>query len=120
MGVSSSLGDQVPDATTLLKFRRIIEENGPVQEILARVNTALEADGVMMRNGSIVDATFVEAPSSTKNASGSRDPALSGAKWVVSRETLARQGREGAGLGAQHRVAQGVGPLQDRARFPHR
>ena len=76
MGVSFGLGDQVPDATTLLKFRRIIEGNGLAQEILARVNAALEADGVMMRGGSIVDATFVEAPSSTKNASGSRDPEM--------------------------------------------
>lgn len=76
MGVSFGLGDQVPDATTLLKFRRIVEENGLAGEILARVNAALEADGVMMRGGSIVDATFIEAPSSTKNSSGSRDPEM--------------------------------------------
>lgn len=73
MGVRFGLGDQVPDATTLLKFRRIVETNGLADEILARVNAVLEAKGVMMRGGSIVDATFVEAPSSTKNAGGSRD-----------------------------------------------
>lgn len=76
MGVSFGLGDQAPDATTLLKFRRIIEENGLAGEILGRVNAVLEAKGVMMRGGSIVDATFVEAPSSTKNAGGSRDPEM--------------------------------------------
>ena len=76
MGVSFGVGDQVPDATTLLKFRRIIEGNGLAGEILARVNAVLEAKGVMMRGGSIVDATFVGAPSSTKNASGSRDPEM--------------------------------------------
>ena len=76
MGVSFGLGDQAPDATTLLKFRRIIEANGLAGEILGRVNAVQEAKGVMMRGGSIVDATFIEAPSSTKNAGGSRDPEM--------------------------------------------
>ena len=52
------------------------EANGLAEEILGRVNAVLEAKGVMMRGGSIVDATFIEAPSSTKNASGSRDPEM--------------------------------------------
>ena len=64
----------MPDATTLLKFRRVLEGNGLGARILERVNEVLEEKGVMMRGGSIVDATFVEAPSSTKNASRSRDP----------------------------------------------
>lgn len=76
MGVSFGAGDQVPDATTLLKFRRIIEANGLAGGILARVNAVLEEAGVMMRGGSIVDATFVEAPSSTKNSAGRRDPEM--------------------------------------------
>ena len=76
MGVSFGLGDQVPDATTLLKFRRIVESKGLAKEILACVNSALEAEGVMMRGGSIVDATIIAAPSSTKNASGGRDPEM--------------------------------------------
>lgn len=74
MGVTFGAGDQVPDATTLLKFRRIIESKGLAPQILACVNSMLEAKGVMMRGGSIVDATFIEAPSSTKNAEKSRDP----------------------------------------------
>ena len=74
MGVRFGAGDQVPDATTLLKFRRVLEGNGLGARILERVNEVLEEKGVMMRGGSIVDATFVEAPSSTKNASRSRDP----------------------------------------------
>ena len=52
------------------------EANGLAEEILGRVNAVLEAKGVMMRGGSIVDATFIEAPSSIKNASGSRDPEM--------------------------------------------
>lgn len=76
MGVSFGLGDQVPDATTPLKFRRIIESKGLAKEILACVNGVLEAEGAMMRGGSIVDATIVDAPSSTKNASGEHDPEM--------------------------------------------
>ena len=74
MGVSFGLGDQVPDATTLLKFRRMIEREGLGGEILACVSRVLEEKGVMMRGGSIVDATFIESPSSTKNRDRSRDP----------------------------------------------
>ena len=85
MGVTFGAGDQVPDATTLLKFRRIIESKGLAAEILSCVNSMLEAKGVMMRGGSIVDATFIEAPSSTKNAEKSRDPeahqAKKGSNW---------------------------------------
>lgn len=80
MGVTFGAGDQVPNATTLLKFRRIIESKGLAAEILSCVNSMLEAKGVMMRGGSIVDATFIEAPSSTKNATGERDPEAHQAK----------------------------------------
>lgn len=77
--------EQVPDATTLLKFRRILEENGLTEAMFARLNGLLEEAGVMMRGGSIVDATFVESPSSTKNAARGRDPeahqAKKGANW---------------------------------------
>ncbi len=80
MGISFGCGDQVPDATTLLKFRRVIESKGLAAQILGCVNDMLEDKGVMMRGGSIVDATFVEAPSSTKNARGERDPEAHQAK----------------------------------------
>ena len=76
MGVSFGLGDQAPDATTLLKFRRIVESHGLGRDMLGCVNAVLEQKGVMMRGGSIVDATFVEAPSSTKNAAKQRDPEM--------------------------------------------
>jgi IS5 family transposase len=80
VGVSFGSGDQVPDATTLLKFRHIIESHGLGREMLERINAILESRGVMMRGGSIVDATFIEAPSSTKNATGRRDPEMHQAK----------------------------------------
>lgn len=109
MGVGFGLGDRVPDATTLLKFRRIVEENGLAAEILGRVNAVLEAKGVMMRGGSIVDATFVGAPSSTKNASGSRDPEM-------------RQGKKGKswhfGMKAHIGVDAGSGLVRTAALAP--
>lgn len=66
--------EQVPDATTLLKFRHLIEGCGLGKAMLSDLNGILERAGVTMRGGSIVDATFVESPSSTKNAAGERDP----------------------------------------------
>ena len=66
--------DGVPDATTLEDFRHLLEENDVAKGILASVVARLEAAGLVMRGGSVVDATIMEAPSSTKNASGSRDP----------------------------------------------
>jgi transposase, IS5 family len=66
--------EQVPDATTLAKFRHILERKGLGKAMLDELNSELEAAGVMMRGGSIVDATFIEAPSSTKNEGHSRDP----------------------------------------------
>ena len=74
VGVDFSGGSQVPDSTTLCKFRRCVTDNGLGEQMLSSLNAILEAAGIMMRGGSIVDATFVEAPSSTKNASGARDP----------------------------------------------
>lgn len=99
MGVTFGAGDQVPDATTLLKFRRIIESKGLAPQILACVDSMLEAKGAMMRGGSIVDATFIEAPSSTKNAEKSRDPGAHSSKkgnvWH-----FGHKARAGAGAGS--------------------
>lgn len=74
VGVDFSSGSQVPDSTTLCKFRKCVTDNGLGERMLDSLNAILEAAGIMMRGGSIVDATFVEAPSSTKNAGKSRDP----------------------------------------------
>lgn len=68
------MSEQVPDATTLLKFRHMLEREGLGEAMLAELARILEGRGVMMRGGSIVDATFVESPSSTKNRDRSRDP----------------------------------------------
>ena len=65
--------EQAPDATTLLKFRRLLEEQGLGKKMFEAINQLLESKGCMMRGGTIVDATIIQAPSSTKNASGERD-----------------------------------------------
>ena len=68
--------EQVPDATTLLKFRHLLEEHHIGEQIFADVNSRLEECGLIMHGGSIVDATIVSAPSSTKNKEGKRNPEM--------------------------------------------
>ena len=68
--------DDVPDETTILNFRRLLEERGLAAKILAKVNAHLFHNGLSLRSGTIVDATIISAPSSTKNRDGERDPAM--------------------------------------------
>lgn len=71
-----SLMRAIPDETTILNFRRIIEVNDLAPMILDKVNSLLTRKGLMLKRGSIVDATIIAAPSSTKNAEGARDPEM--------------------------------------------
>jgi IS5 family transposase len=66
----------VPDETTILNFRHLIEANELAPEILAGVNRHLSRKGLMVKRGTMVDATIIEAPTSTKNADGERDPEM--------------------------------------------
>jgi IS5 family transposase len=72
--------ENVPDATTLLKFRRLLEQHDLTAAILAEVNAHLSERGLLMRQGTVVDATIIAAPSSTKNKDGQRDPEMHQAK----------------------------------------
>ena len=67
------LEEQVPDATTLLKFRHLLEEYKIGEKIFADVTARLEQSGLIMHGGTIVDATIIAAPSSTKNKEHKRD-----------------------------------------------
>lgn len=67
------LKEQVPDATTLLKFRHLLEEHKIGEQIFADIKARLESAGLIMHGGTIVDATIIAAPSSTKNREGKRD-----------------------------------------------
>ena len=68
--------EQVPDATTLLHFRHLLEEHQLGEKLFAAQNEIFTEQGWIMRGGSIVDATIIAAPSSTKNATGTRDPEM--------------------------------------------
>ena len=70
------INESVPDATTLLKFRHLLEKHNIGEMIFADINARLENAGLIMHGGTIVDATIISAPSSTKNASGERDPEM--------------------------------------------
>jgi IS5 family transposase len=66
----------VPDATTLLKFRRLLETHNLGQALFTAINADLAARGLLLREGTLVDATLIAAPSSTKNEKRARDPAM--------------------------------------------
>ena len=68
--------ESVPDATTLLKFRHLLEAKDLTRKIFDVINVHLARKGLLMREGTIVDATLIAAPSSTKNSEGSRDPEM--------------------------------------------
>ena len=70
------LREAAPDATTLLKFRRLLETHGLTDVIFSTLNAHLAERGLFLRQGTIVDATLIAAPSSTKNRSGERDPEM--------------------------------------------
>ena len=71
------LGDDVvPDETTILRFRHLLEQHQLTAVIFDEIGSLLEARGLLMRSGTIVDATIIAAPSSTKNATATRDPEM--------------------------------------------
>jgi IS5 family transposase len=68
--------EAAPDATTLLKFRRLLEKHELTKRVFSAINEHLTKKGLMLREGSVVDATIIAAPSSTKNQTGERDPQM--------------------------------------------
>src|SRR6185369_8064129 len=72
----SSGASRIPDETTILRFRHLLEKHNLAVDMLRVVNDILEAKGLLMRTGTAVDATLISAPSSTKNDSGERDPEM--------------------------------------------
>ena len=79
------LSEPIPDETTILNFRHMLEESDLAEDIFKQVNAHLTRKGLLLKKGSIVDATIISAPSSTKNAEGERDPemhqARKGEQW---------------------------------------
>jgi IS5 family transposase len=67
---------RLPDETTILRFRRLLERHKLAEQILGVVNDLLREKGLLLRTGTVVDATLIAAPSSTKNSQGERDPEM--------------------------------------------
>jgi IS5 family transposase len=70
------LGHDIPDESTILRFRHLLEEHKLTEQIFAEVRTLLEEKRLLLKSGTIVDATIIAAPPSTKNAEGTRDPEM--------------------------------------------
>ena len=67
---------RLPDESTILRFRHLLERHKLAEQILETVNDLLQAKGLLLKAGTVVDATLIAAPSSTKNAAGERDPEM--------------------------------------------
>ena len=74
--VGLSLSEALPDETTILNFRHLLERHQLGKGLLEEINAHLESQGLRLREGTIVDASIIEAPSSTKNRAGERDPEM--------------------------------------------
>lgn len=72
--------ESAPDATTLLKFLHLLEANRLTRQIFGTVNGRLDKKGLMMREGTIFDATLIAAPPSTMSKDGKRDPEVQQSK----------------------------------------
>ena len=68
--------DGIPDESTILRFRHLLEKHRLSEPIFEAVKDLLEQHGLLLRSGTIVDATIIAAPSSTKNATKTRDPEM--------------------------------------------
>jgi IS5 family transposase len=67
---------RLPDESTILRFRHLLEKHELAGPILATVNAVLQERGLLLKTGTVVDATLIAAPSSTKNQKGERDPEM--------------------------------------------
>jgi IS5 family transposase len=72
--------DRIPDETTILNFRHLLEKHELTEKLFAEVNSHLADQGITLRSGTLVDATIIDAPSSKKNEARARDPEMSSTK----------------------------------------
>jgi IS5 family transposase len=70
------ISERIPDETTILAFRHLLERHDLGKQIFETVKAHLKANGMAMKQGTIIDATLIAAPSSTKNEKGERDPEM--------------------------------------------
>jgi IS5 family transposase len=85
MGVNFGANEQAPDATTLCKFRKLLNENHITEQLFKDVQDVLSEEGKMVQGGTIVDATIIAAPDTKKNKTTQSDPEMhtvkKGNKW---------------------------------------
>ena len=113
--------EPVPDETTVCKFRHRLENHGLGKQIFAAVNRYLKENGLKVSTGTIVDATIISAPSSTKNSSGERDPEMpqtaKGKQWYFGMKAH-------VGIDSKtkliHSVLASAANVHDREALPHR
>lgn len=74
--VGLTLSGPLPDESTILKFRHMRESHEPCEKLLDVINKHLRHQGLILREGTIVVASIIEAPTSTKNKDGKRDPGI--------------------------------------------
>ncbi len=70
------LGHDIPDESTILRFRHLLEQHQLTEKIFAEVPSLLEEKRLLLKSGMIMDATIIVAPPSTKNEQGTRDPEM--------------------------------------------
>jgi IS5 family transposase len=113
----------VPDATTLPKFRRLLEANDLGQRLLERVNAGLKARGLLLNQGTLVDATIVAAPSSTKNAKKQRDPEMhqtrKGNQWYFGMKAHIGADRDSGAVHSVHCTAANVADINATEHLLH-
>src|SRR6202049_4693858 len=109
-----------PDETTICRFRHLLEKHDLGGLMLEAVNVHLEAKGIRIATVTIVDATIIHAPSSTKNASGERDPEMhqtrKGNQWFFGLKThIGVDSKEGV----VHSVCTTAASVADKHMLPH-
>ena len=115
--VGLSLTEALPDETTILNFRHLLERHELGKGMLQEINAHLESQGLRLKEGTIVDASIIEAPSSTKNRSGERGPEMHQTKKgesVAFRDEGAHRSGCGYGNSTQHEHHSGQRARRDR------
>jgi transposase, IS5 family len=111
-----------PDETTILKFRRFLEQHGLAVKILGAVNAHLTEKGLLLREGTIVDA-IIQAPSSTKNRDKQRDPDMhqtrKGQQWYFGMKAHIGVDRESGLVHTVTGTAANVSDISETANLLH-
>jgi hypothetical protein len=109
--------DTIPDETTILQFRHLLERHQLTEKVFAEVRCLLEEKRLLLKSGTIVDATIINAPSSTKNETKARDPEMRQGKknkreWVFGMKVHVGASKQGLVHSLGHRPGERGGHHQ--------